>query len=109
MAAQDYPGAVRWIVVDDGPVPQAIEFARPEWELEVVRPEPLWQPGENTQARNLQAGLDQVPDGAPLLIIEDDDHYAPSWLRMADNALGRAELVGETRARYYNVSDWRWR
>ena len=109
MAAQDYDGQVHWIVVDDGPQPQEITFRRDHWELEVVRPQPYWQPGENTQARNLLAGLDQVTDGAPLLIIEDDDHYAPSWLRMADNALGRAELVGETRARYYNVSDWRWR
>ncbi len=109
MAAQDYDGPVHWIVVDDGPQPQESTFRRDRWDIEVVRPQPYWQPGENTQARNLLAGLDQVTDGALLLIIEDDDHYAPSWLRMADNALGRAELVGETRARYYNVNDWRWR
>lgn len=109
MGAQDYEGPVRWIVVDDGPHPQPISFRRDHWDIEVVRPEPYWQPGQNTQARNLLAGLDLVPVDAHLLIIEDDDHYAPSWLRMADYALTQAELVGETRARYYNVSDWRWR
>ena len=108
MAAQDYEGPVHWIIVDDGHQPQPVSFRRDHWELTLVRPQPYWQPGENTQARNLLAGLAQVPDGGRLLIIEDDDHYAPSWLRMANDALGRAELVGETRARYYNVSDWRW-
>ena len=109
MAAQDYDGPVHWIVVDDGPVPQAIEFARPEWELEVVRPEPLWQPGQNTQSRNLLVGLDQVRGNGPVLIIEDDDHYAPTWLSTAASALEHADLVGETRARYYNVATQRWR
>ena len=109
MAAQDYDGPVHWIVVDDGPVPQAIEFARPEWELEVVRPEPLWQPGQNTQSRNLLAGLDRVRGNGPVLIIEDDDHYAPTWLSTAASALEHADLVGETRARYYNVATQHWR
>ena len=109
MDAQDYAGPVRWIVVDDGPHPQPISFRRDHWDIEVVRPEPYWQPGQNTQARNLLAGLDLVPADAHLLIIEDDDHYAPSWLRMASYAMSQAELVGETRSRYYNVSDWRWR
>ena len=109
MAAQDYVGHVHWVVVDDGPVPQAIEFSRPGWELEVVRPEPYWQPGQNTQARNLRTGLDRVRGHAPVLIIEDDDHYAPTWLSAAAAALEHADLVGETRARYYNVATRHWR
>ena len=44
-----------------------------------------------------------------MLIIEDDDHYAPTWLSTAAAALEHADLVGETRARYYNVTTQRWR
>src|SRR5690606_8566975 len=57
MARQDYAGPVRWVIVDDGPEPQPVTFQRDGWVLEVVRPEPYWQPGQNTQARNLAAGL----------------------------------------------------
>lgn len=109
MATQDYDGPVHWIVVDDGPVAQCVSFARAGWELEVIRPEPLWQPGQNTQARNLLLGLDRVRGTGPVLIIEDDDHYAPTWLSTATAALEHADLVGETRARYYNVATRHWR
>ncbi len=108
MAAQDYPGAVRWIVVDDGPVPQEVTFSRSGWQVEVLRPQPYWQEGKNTQARNLCAAIDQVIPGAPVLIIEDDDHYAPDWLSVAAAALEQHELVGETCMLYYNVHYRQW-
>jgi hypothetical protein len=104
MARQDYTGRVRWIVVDDGAEPQPVTFAREGWRVEVVRPAPAWQPGQNTQARNLLAGLGAVPADARLVVIEDDDWYAPDWLSTAAAQLARAELVGECRARYYNLS-----
>lgn len=104
MARQDYAGQVHWIIVDDGPEPQPVTFQREGWWLEVIRPQPHWQPGQNTQARNLRVGLRDVSPDARLVIIEDDDWYAPSWLRIADTALGNAELIGECRARYYNVA-----
>lgn len=103
MAAQDYAGAVRWVVVDDGPEAQPITFERPGWTVEVVRPVPVWRPGQNTQARNLLAGLDVIDAGARLVVIEDDDWYAPDWLSHVDRKLEFAELVGERRARYYNL------
>jgi hypothetical protein len=103
MKAQTYKGAVLWIIVDDGPEPQPIKFKRPKWTIEVVRPEPLWEPGHNTQARNLRCALDRVNSDDKVLIIEDDDYYAPTWIEQVDSALEKAELVGETRARYYNI------
>ncbi|WP_426805388.1 glycosyltransferase family A protein [Stenotrophomonas sp. SrG] len=103
MARQDYAGPVRWVIVDDGPEPQPVAFRRNGWQLVLVRPSPHWAPGQNTQARNLLKGLAAVGADERLAIIEDDDWYAPDWLTTVDRELDRAELVGEHRARYYNV------
>lgn len=109
MAAQRYAGPVTWIIVDDGPEAQPVAFQRDGWDLVIIRPEPFWKLGDNTQARNLLAGLDVVPPDARLVIIEDDDYYAPDWLDVVDQALDKAELVGEIRARYYNLPQQRFR
>lgn len=103
MARQDYTGPVRWIIVDDGPEPQPVTFRRDGWQLVLVRPSPHWAPGQNTQARNLLKGLAAVDPADRLVIIEDDDWYAPDWLTTVAAELQHAELVGEHRARYYNV------
>lgn len=105
MAAQTYTGQVRWVIVDDGRTAQEINFEpqRGIWHVEVYRPDPPWQPGQNTQARNLLAGLSVIKNSERLVIIEDDDYYAPGWLETVDKQLDKAQLVGETNARYYNV------
>lgn len=103
MAAQDYAGPVRWLIVDDGEDAQPVTFERPGWHLEVIRPEPRWKPGMNSQARNLLAGLDCVSADDSIVIIEDDDYYSPGYLTDAESWLRRGELVGECMARYYNV------
>ena len=109
MLRQDYAGPVHWIIVDDGPEPQPVTFEREGWSLTTIRPHPRWEPGQNTQARNLLAGLRIVKPDARLVIIEDDDWYRADWLRTVDAALDRAELVGEYRARYYNIPQRRAR
>lgn len=104
MYAQTYSGSVRWVIVDDGEAPQPIAFERDGWTLEIVRPEPFWQLGQNTQARNLLAGLAVIGPDEKVVIIEDDDHYKSDWLETVDHELRRSELVGEMLARYYNVA-----
>lgn len=103
MAAQDYAGLVRWIVVDDGLEPQPVTFQRFDWSVEVIRPTPAWRPGQNTQARNLLAGLAHCTVHDRVVCIEDDDYYAPDWLTHVAAKLELAELVGEPMARYYNL------
>lgn len=103
MARQDYAGPVRWVIVDDGSDPQPVTFARANWTLEIIRPEPFWKPGQNTQARNLLAGLDAIGPDERVVVIEDDDHYSTDWLTHVSSQLENAELVGEGRARYYSV------
>jgi hypothetical protein len=104
MAAQDYAGPVRWVIVDDGDPCQPVTFVRDGWELDVTHPGPLWSPGQNTQARNLLHGLSRIHEDARVVVIEDDDWYAQDWLTHVSGELGKAELVGEMRARYYSAS-----
>lgn len=104
MQRQDYSGPVKWIIVDDGEVPQPVTFERESWTLEIVRPELFWKFGDNTQARNLKAGLCLVDTKSKLVIIEDDDAYSPDYLTWVNKALDRADLIGESHARYYNVA-----
>lgn len=109
MARQTYAGPVRWVIVDDGERPQPITFSRERWALDVIRPQPFWQPGQNTQSRNLLAGLATIDDGASLAVIEDDDWYAADWLDTIAHALLSSALVGEGMARYYNVATGQYR
>lgn len=104
MMRQTFDGLVRWIIVDDGEILQPITFSREGWVLDVIRPTPYWQPGQNTQARNLRAGLVRVMAGERLVCIEDDDFVGPGYLADVDAWLERADLVGEPMARYFNVA-----
>lgn len=101
MRAQDYAGPARWIIVDDGPEAMPTP-AIDGWDVLHLRPEPLWQPGQNTQARNILAGLDAVVGAARLVIVEDDDAYAPWWLRWCEDKLESHDLVGESHSIYVN-------
>ena len=58
---------------------------------------------------DLLKGLAAVDPADNLVIIEDDDWYAPDWLTTVAAELQHAELVGEHRARYYNVQQRRGR
>lgn len=104
MRRQDYAGPVSWIIVDDGE-PECPPPEMPAgWSVGVVRPAPRWRLGDNTQARNLLAGLEVASDRHPLFVIEDDDWYAPDYLSAGASWLKEAPLVGEGKARYYNVA-----
>jgi hypothetical protein len=99
MRAQTYGGPVRWVIVDDGPEPETFRRRWPQgWDVRIVRPEPLWEPGWNTLARNILAGLDHC--GQRIVIVEDDDQYAPWWLERVSGWLDHADLVGECNSLY---------
>lgn len=117
MQRQTYAGAVRWIIVDDGPeplvapsMPVCVRSGLPgNWSVDVLRARPAWAPGQNTQARNLRAGLAAVDPALPLVIVEDDDWYAADWLETCAAGLRMAELFGEARTPYYHVGQRRGR
>lgn len=97
VARQTYRGSIQWLVVDDvspaTPCPPGVQ---------VIYPAPLWEPGQNTQARNLLAALPHVRHDR-IAIVEDDDWIAPTYLETLAARLEQAPLVGEQRARYYHV------
>lgn len=110
MMCQTYAGPVHWIIVDDGEEAQPITFEREKWTLTLVRPQPRWKPGQNTQARNLAEGLKMFKhQNARLVVIEDDDAVAPHYLETMDRWLDTHDLVGESHARYYNIATRRYR
>lgn len=107
LARQTYEGPARLVVVDDGPEPQPVTLQRAGWSVEVVRPTPHWEPSQNTQARNLTAGLEWIDANERVVVWEDDDYYAPGYLADVARWLEQDKLVGECRARYFNVATGR--
>ena len=103
MQRQTFEGSVRWVIVDDGEKEQKITFNRKNWNIEVIRPTPYWEKGQNTQHRNLLSGLRRVGSHERLLIIEDDDWYGEHYLNDSYRLLNDHFLVGECLAKYFNV------
>lgn len=90
-----------WIIVDD--CAEMSDMSGIDLPVMLVRPQPFWQPGQNTQARNLLAALESVTPNDTIIIIEDDDYYAPTWVQSVIEWSKRFELVGERNALYYHV------
>lgn len=105
---QRYVRDLRWIVVDDvSPATvyrSEIETRLPRnWELILLRPNSVWQPGDNTQCRNMSLALGHVEKFDKVVVMEDDDWYAPTFLYTVESWLDTHDVVGEGQARYYNV------
>lgn len=102
MARQNYTGNMQWIVVDDGDVPITPTLGqtyinRPPSTLVCTLP------------RNLLEAVEHiVPSSEIILFIEDDDWYAPDYVRkMVENVKGH-EIAGLGYHRYYNVLMRMW-
>lgn len=101
---QTYRGPIVWVVVDDCEPVTRVPRVRHGIEVVSVRPDWVWRPGMNTQGACMVAGLDHVPDGAKVLVLEDDDVYLPPHVETIVRELDTVELVGERVSRYYNVA-----
>lgn len=110
MQSQTYQGDVCWIIVDDAEPRTTEQITRSGWEIRTVNPSPSWQPGQNTQGRNLKAGIKALSDYKvdAIFIIEDDDYYRPCYLQEMVNRLDSCLALGETHTIYYNVRLKRW-
>jgi hypothetical protein len=86
-----------WIVIDDGKVP-----LMPTHEMTYVRREPRSDDPQHTLALNLQAALPHIA-GDKILIMEDDDYYAPEYIAEVARKLDQHEVVGITQAKYYHL------
>jgi glycosyltransferase involved in cell wall biosynthesis len=115
MKRQTYTGKVLWIIVDDGiPVTtnEIKEEFRSGWTIVKIHPVPAWRGGENTQGRNIAAGINFLKDNftskeiQAIFIIEDDDYYKIDYLDRMVLHLPFGDIIGETKTIYYNVQ-WR--
>jgi hypothetical protein len=110
MKRQTYTGQVLWVIIDDG-IPRTTIFIpdnfRDNWSIHKIFPQPAWQPGNNTQARNIIAGLDFIEmnykDVEAIFIIEDDDYYKPQYLERMMSRFNGFKVLGEMNTIYYNV------
>jgi hypothetical protein len=112
MKDQTYMGKVVWIIIDDV-LPITTDSVtgdfREGWDIVKLYPTPKWGIGDNTQGRNLMAGISFINDSLPLediegiFIIEDDDFYKPIFLERMVLRLKDYDLVGERNTVYYNI------
>ena len=109
MKRQTYKGEVTWLIVDDC-LPVTTEIVnknfRENWIIKKIYPKPIWQEGQNTQARNISAALNEVKrqkDVKAIFIIEDDDYYRSVYLEEMMSRFNGFYAIGETNTIYYNV------
>lgn len=85
----------QWIVVDDGKEP-----IKETGGFDYIRREPKGE--KNTLALNLMKATPHVK-GDVILIIEDDEYYAPRYIEVMTKHLNKHEVVGIGRSRYYHL------
>ena len=112
MQRQTYTGKVVWIIIDDC-MPRTTDIIpenfRENWTIIKSYPIPLWNPGLNTQGRNLSVGINILlqnyneKDIEGVFIIEDDDYYRPVYLERMMVQMNNFRLIGEINTIYYNV------
>jgi hypothetical protein len=113
MQNQNYKGEVLWIIIDDCE-PRTSDFIpenfKENWKILKIYPEPFWQPGQNTQARNLKVGLEIIKeyDIEAIFIIEDDDYYKPCYLEVMMKMLEGYNAAGEVNTIFYHVPLKSW-
>lgn len=113
MSRMVYGGAVVWVIVDDGddPLPESeIRPPGPNWTVRYCRrPATKFR---NTLALNLLEGLRCLAGETwkALLIVEDDDWYAPNYFGTMMHALASGnQLVGVIPRIDYHVRCGGWR
>jgi hypothetical protein len=87
----------QWIVVDDGTAP-----ITPTTTMEYVRREPRAGDPRHTLAINLLQAIPLIK-GDKILIIEDDEYYAPAYVEEMKKHLDSGTIAGITQNRYYHL------
>jgi hypothetical protein len=99
MIKQTYSNSVVWVIIDDAfPIStnSVNDNFRSNWTVVKIYPKPLWA-GQNTQARNIRAGIKYIMDS-----YKKED-YRPIYLDRMMSLLKNHWIIGETNTIYYNV------
>lgn len=87
----------QWIVVDDGKVP-----LKPTPMMDYIRREPRPDDPPHTLNINIQTAIPAIK-GSKILIMEDDEYYAPGYVETMARELETSEVVGIMQAKYYHL------
>ena len=90
----------QWIIIDDGQEPYSTDDL-PDF-AEYVRREPRPNETQHTLITNLFTAFPLIK-GDKVLFWEDDEWYAPSYIKVMSRALDMHEVVGIGHARYYHL------
>jgi len=88
----------QWIVVDDGKVPM-----EPKVGMEYIRREPLPSDPGRTLTENLLTAIPYIR-GNKIIIIEDDEYYAPGYIEEVSSKLDKYEITGVGKSKYYHLA-----
>ncbi len=87
----------QWIVVDDGKVPST-----PPPGADYIRRTPRRSDKDQTLIVNLKTAVPYIK-GSKILIMEDDEYYAPGYVEKMAKELETEEVVGIVEAKYYHL------
>ena len=87
----------QWIVIDDGKTPM-----KPSVPMEYIRREPQPDDPKHTLILNLKTAVPLIK-GDKIVVIEDDEYYAPEYMTKMALGLDRHEVVGIGRSKYYHL------
>ena len=87
----------QWIVIDDGKIPMT-----PYVPMVYIRREPKANDPQCTLILNLMTALPLI-EGKKIIIIEDDEYYAPKYVEEISARLDQHEVVGIGNTKYYHL------
>lgn len=97
----------QWVVVDDGQIPLSDQMHIPDWITYTHRPRHPMDP-PHTLSVNMLAALEHINQDC-VLVMEDDDWYAPLYAEFMLPHLDSADLVGLNKIRYYHLQASMWK
>ena len=96
----------QWIVVDDGHVP----LPNPPTDIpyvQYIRREPKQGEPKHTMLLNFATAVPHVV-GQKIMVIEDDEYYAPGYIDHMATLLESYEIVGIGRSKYYYLPQFKY-
>jgi predicted O-methyltransferase YrrM len=92
----------QWIVLDDDENPTVCTMGQEYHHWPECR-------GRGSLTRKITKAVNEkLIKGDAVVILENDDYYAPTYLEMVEKWLETADIVGEGDALYYNVQHRAW-
>jgi len=87
----------QWIVIDDGKMPMM-----PFLPMQYVRRKPQPNDPGRTLIENLRVAIPLIR-GNKIILIEDDEYYAPGYIEEMSSRLNHHEIVGIGKSKYYHL------